>query len=178
MKIATFYLPVAVYFMAAASLSGCESDNLINVTIHRVSPEGIGESIGTVKIAETPAGLQFTPDLHDLTPGEHGFHVHENPSCDPGMKDGSSMAALSAGGHYDPDNTGRHAGPKGDGHKGDLPVLTVDENGNAQMSVVARRLKLSEVKGHSLMIHAGGDNYSDDPPMGGGGARIACGVIQ
>ncbi len=28
------------------------------------------------------------------------------------------------------------------------------------------------------MIHAGGDNYSDTPEkLGGGGARVACGVI-
>jgi Cu-Zn family superoxide dismutase len=35
------------------------------------------------------------------------------------------------------------------------------------------------VKGKALMIHAGGDNYADQPkPLGGGGDRIACGVIQ
>jgi len=29
------------------------------------------------------------------------------------------------------------------------------------------------------MIHAGGDNYADQPaPLGGGGARVACGVIK
>ena len=31
----------------------------------------------------------------------------------------------------------------------------------------------------ALMLHAGGDNYSDQPaPLGGGGARMACGVAQ
>ena len=45
--------------------------------------------------------------------------------------------------------------------------------------LLAPRIKLSEIKGRSLMIHAGGDNYSDDPkPLGGGGARVACGVIE
>ena len=28
------------------------------------------------------------------------------------------------------------------------------------------------------MIHSGGDNYSDEPKLGGGGARVACGVIE
>jgi Cu-Zn family superoxide dismutase len=38
---------------------------------------------------------------------------------------------------------------------------------------------VSGIRGKALMIHAGGDNYSDRPaPLGGGGARIACGVIE
>ena len=41
------------------------------------------------------------------------------------------------------------------------------------------KFKLADVKGRAIMIHAGGDNYSDQPaPLGGGGARIACGVIK
>jgi len=45
--------------------------------------------------------------------------------------------------------------------------------------VLAPRLKMTDVKGHALMVHAGGDNYSDNPEkLGGGGARIACGVAQ
>jgi superoxide dismutase, Cu-Zn family len=28
------------------------------------------------------------------------------------------------------------------------------------------------------MIHANGDNYTDTPPLGGGGAREACGIIK
>jgi Cu-Zn family superoxide dismutase len=45
---------------------------------------------------------------------------------------------------------------------------------------LAPRIKdIQALKGHALMIHAGGDNYSDQPkPLGGGGARIACGVIE
>jgi Cu-Zn family superoxide dismutase len=81
---------------------------------------------------------------------------------------------MAAAGHYDPANTGKHLGPHGEGHKGDLPVLTVDADGRATTDVVA-----PDVKGHSIMIHAGGDSYSDQPaPLGGGGARIACGVAK
>ncbi|AMO57647.1 superoxide dismutase [Endozoicomonas montiporae] len=171
-------LTLGASLLAAAILTGCSSDNSVQVVMNQVSPDGIGPEIGTITLEDVSGGLQFTPDLYDLVPGEHGFHVHENPSCDPGEKDGKMVAALAAGGHYDPDNTGRHAGPEGNGHRGDLPVLVVDDKGFAKSPVVARRLKLSEVKGRSLMIHAGGDNYSDNPPMGGGGARIACGVVK
>jgi Cu-Zn family superoxide dismutase len=86
---------------------------------------------------------------------------------------------MAAGGHYDPANTGKHLGPYGEGHKGDMPVLTVDASGNATKAVTVPHLTMADVKGRSIMIHAGGDNYSDQPaPLGGGGARIACGVVK
>ncbi|MBK8892516.1 MAG: superoxide dismutase family protein [Propionivibrio sp.] len=68
--------------------------------------------------------------------------------------------------------------PWGDGHLGDLPALYVDANGAANGSVLAPRLKMADIKGRALMVHAGGDNHSDHPAaLGGGGARVACGVI-
>ena len=53
-------------------------------------------------------------------------------------------------------------------------------DGTATQPVLAPRLKkLDEVKNHAIMIHAGGDNHSDHPTaLGGGGARMACGVIR
>ena len=71
-------------------------------------------------------------------------------------------------------------GPEGEGHLGDLPLLKTDAEGNITQSVMAPRLKsLDEIKGRALMVHVGGDNYSDEPkPLGGGGARFACGVIE
>ncbi len=130
------------------------------------------KAIGSVVLTDTSAGLLITPHLRDLPPGVHGFHVHTSPSCaDHGM---------AAGGHLDPNHSGKHLGPyNSKGHLGDLPVLIVDKDGTATLPILAPRLKVSEVIGHSLMIHAGGDNYSDHPEaLGGGGARIACGVAQ
>jgi len=64
-------------------------------------------------------------------------------------------------------------GPMGEGHKGDMPVLTVDANGKATQAVTAPHLTVAAVKGHAIMIHAGGDNYSDQPaPLGGGGSFL------
>ena len=49
----------------------------------------------------------------------------------------------------------------------------------AKPLVTAPHLTVADVKGRSVIIHAGGDNYSDQPaPLGGGGARIACGVAR
>lgn len=144
-----------------------------------VDEKGVQQAIGNVTISETAYGLVFTPALQGLPAGIHGFHVHENPSCAPKEKDGKMMAALGAGGHYDPQKTGKHGTPWGDGHLGDLPGLVANADGSATYSVLAPRLKkLADVQGRSLMIHAGGDNHADHPaPLGGGGARIACGVI-
>lgn len=129
-----------------------------------------GKLIGTITATDTKYGLLLTPHLTGLTPGAHGFHVHQNPSCD--------NDCMAAGGHLDPQHTGKHLGPYNDnGHLGDLPVLMVDKDGNADIPVLAPRLKIADIVNHSFMIHAGGDNYSDNPTLGGGGARIACGVI-
>jgi len=150
------------------------------ITMNAIDANGVGKEIGTVVLSDTQAGLQITPQLAGLPPGDHGFHTHVNPSCGPGPgPNGQAAAGIAAGGHYDPANTGKHLGPLGEGHKGDMPVLTVDAGGNATKAVTVPHLTVADVKGRSIMIHAGGDNYSDQPaPLGGGGARIACGVAK
>lgn len=140
---------------------------------------GAGNTLGTIKVTQTPYGMLLTPDLTGLPPGLHGFHVHQNPDCGAKEQEGKKVPALAAGGHFDPENTGRHEGPYGTGHLGDLPAIYVDGNGKASYPVLAPRLKIADLKGRSLMIHAGGDNHADHPQkLGGGGARIACGVIK
>ncbi|MCL2895806.1 superoxide dismutase [Cu-Zn] SodC [Brenneria tiliae] len=151
------------------------------VTLNEALPTGNGKALGEVSITETPYGLLFTPKLTGLVPGIHGFHVHEKGSCAPAEQDGKTVPAQAAGGHLDPEKTGKHLGPYTDqGHLGDLPGLVVNADGTATYQVLAPRIKsLSEVKNHALMIHAGGDNYADSPEkLGGGGARLACGVIE
>jgi superoxide dismutase, Cu-Zn family len=149
------------------------------IKVNLVNEHGLGKEIGTVTATDSKYGLILTPQLNGLTPGLHGFHIHDKPDCSPAMKEGKPVAALAAGGHYDPDGTGRHEGPYGNGHLGDLPALCVAADGKATQPVLAPRLKVADIKGRSLMIHAGGDNYSDSPaPLGGGGARVACGVIK
>jgi Cu-Zn family superoxide dismutase len=151
----------------------------LHVNMNMLSDSGIGASAGTVTITETPYGVVFTPSLTGLPAGLHGFHVHENGSCNAGQKDGKAVAGLAAGGHYDPTGSKHHGLPWGDGHLGDLPALYVDAAGAATNPVLAPRLKMADLKGRSLMVHVGGDNHSDHPAaLGGGGARLVCGVIQ
>jgi Cu-Zn family superoxide dismutase len=150
----------------------------VEATVNSVTAQGIGASLGTVTFVDTEAGLEIRLKLAGLPPGEHGFHIHENPDCAPKEKDGAMVAALAAGPHFDPAHSGKHAGPHGGGHKGDLPKLEVGADGKAVKTIVLAGVKVSDIRNRSVMIHAGGDNYSDTPaPLGGGGARIACGVI-
>lgn len=139
-----------------------------------------GKTLGTVSIEQTSYGSVFVPNLSGLPAGLHGFHIHTNASCDSIMKDDKTVLGGAAGGHYDPKETGKHGTPwSDDNHIGDLPALYADAKGMATQPVLAPRVQLSDVKNRALMIHAGGDNHSDHPaPLGGGGARIVCGVIK
>lgn len=128
-----------------------------------------GASLGQVIFEDSKYGLLIKPKLSGLPVGLHGFHIHEHPDC--------SNKGMSAGGHLDPVSTNSHQGPYGEGHLGDLPILTTNSKGEASIPILAPRLTTKDIQGHAIMIHADGDNYSDTPPMGGGGARIGCGKI-
>lgn len=169
---------LAILFLGVFVVAGTAWGASVHVAMHKVDKNGTGELIGTIEFQDTPRGLLILPNLHGLSPGQHGIHVHQNPNCGPADRDGTMVPGLAAGGHYDPQNTGRHAGPMGNGHLGDLPVLHVDAQGNAAREMYAYRLDTEDLAGRAIVIHAGGDNYSDSPqPLGGGGARVACGVI-
>ena len=171
---------ISLFAVAAFMLMGCLAHaETIKAEVFLSTATGPGASIGTVTFTDTPGGLEIKTDLRGLPPGKRGFHVHEHPDCSAVTKDGKGMPAMAAGGHYDPDKTGKHLGPDAGGHLGDLPVLDVAADGSAKVTLLVKKPKTSDFKGRALMIHAGGDNYSDDPaPLGGGGARLACGIIN
>lgn len=136
-------------------------------------------TLGQVTIPESNYGLVFTPALTGLAPGVHGFHLHGNADCGAAEKNGKMQADMAAGGHYDPAVTNAHGTPWRDGHLGDLPPLYVIADGTATQPVLAPRLRGSDLPSRALMVHAGGDNHADHPaPLGGGGARVACGVTD
>ena len=153
----------------------------VKVDLSAVTTDGVGAVLGTLTVSDSTGGLKISYDLHGLPVGAHGLHVHANGTCAPGPnKDGKIIAAGAAGGHFDPMSKGKHLGPMGDGHMGDLPLITADATGAAKGEIMAPHLmSVAAVRGHVVMLHAGGDNYSDEPaPLGGGGPRIACGPIN
>lgn len=150
----------------------------ITIKVRAISTKGVGKQIGTLRAVDTKKGLRIVPRLSGLTPGAHGFHVHQNPRCGSRGAGTTRGAGLAAGGHFDPGKAGHHMGPGGKGHLGDLPALMADAKGNARKPVLAPRLKVADLWGRAIVIHAGGDNYADKPKaLGGGGARVACATI-
>ncbi len=151
----------------------------MTVTMHKVTQDGTGADLGTIDIATAPEGAVFKLQLHGLPPGPHGFHIHENDNCGPTLLNGIRIPGGAAGSHWDPDFTDKHAGPEGEGHRGDLPRIDVGDDGTATQTLIAPHIKdVAVLKNHALIIHAGGDTYSDEPSLGGGGARFACGKIE
>ena len=155
----------------------------IKVKVHKISKDGIGNETGSIIFKDSHHGMMVLPNISDLTVGNHAFHIHENPNCMSGVKNGKKIAGLRAGGHFDPERSGHnshhnHSNKHDKDMKphGDLPELIADENGNATTSIMTNKLKVSQLLGRSMMVHQYGENDFGKPK--GGGARIACGVIE
>jgi superoxide dismutase, Cu-Zn family len=132
-----------------------------------------GESIGTASFEQDGDVLKLTINASGLTPGKHGFHIHENPI------EGNDFN--TAGSHFNP--TGKkhgHLNPEG-AHLGDLLNLEVDAKGNADQTfelkdVTIEKGKPNSILNKSLIIHALEDDYKTDP-SGNSGDRVAGGNI-
>jgi Cu-Zn family superoxide dismutase len=164
------------FLIWGSAIAPAAADRL-TLELFTATETGTGAAIGQIIATDTDDGLLLIPNLHDLPPGIHGFHLHSQGSCAPGEKDGAIVPALAAGGHFDPDHTQSHQGPYGHGHGGDLPAIAVSADGTATLPVLAPHLRADAFQDRAVILHKGGDNYSDDPaPLGGGGARLACGL--
>jgi Cu-Zn family superoxide dismutase len=123
--------------------------------------------------------LEGNPSV--LTPGKHAVHIHEKGDCEcDGFK--------CAGGHFDPGPSGNTDPDANHGfHAGDLPSITVDQNGKGELEAITTRITLSDgptsiltaATGTSLMVHGNPDPYTPGESGSGhsGGPRLACGKI-
>ena len=136
-----------------------------------------GDNTGAIVMKQEPDSPTIIRGIiKGLTPGKHGFHVHEFGD----LSDGCA----SAGGHYNPDNS-EHGGLS-DGHIGDLGNIVANEDGIAKFKIVARRVDLTgerSIVGRAIVIHAGEDDLGtggDDESLktGNAGDRLACGVVR
>lgn len=177
--VATSLLLATVAILAIES--GLAHAEEASAEMNLISNDGIGQPIGRITISDAGQGgqgVQLVFDLSNLAPGRHGFHLHQNGACGPAEVDGKMTAGGAAGSHFDPQNTGTHQGPEGQGHLGDLPALDVSAEGIAKGQTQAPRLTVADMKGKALIIHKGGDTYADEPKDGGGNERVACGVVR
>jgi Cu-Zn family superoxide dismutase len=138
-----------------------------------IHPLGKSKVHGVIIFTQTgKKTVSVTGKVTGLTPGKHGFHVHEFGDCSDMEK------GLSAGSHFDPGMKHKHGGPKSkDRHTGDLGNITADEEGNAEVNIKDTKIKLNgkySVIGRSIIVHAKEDDLKD---ITSAGARIGCGVI-
>ena len=128
---------------------------------------------GTVTFTEVADGVQVHAELTGLTPGKHGFHVHEFGDC-------SAADASSAGAHFNPTNQ-PHAAPDATArHVGDMGNIEADASGSAKLDYLDHSMSLASdsrsITGRSVVVHAKADDLKSQP-AGDSGARVACGVI-
>ncbi|HYV85827.1 MAG TPA: superoxide dismutase family protein [Patescibacteria group bacterium] len=128
---------------------------------------------GTITFTAAPGGVRVVADLSGLTPGAHGFHVHDKGDC-------SAPDATSAGGHFNPGGTPHGAPDAEKHHAGDLGNITAGDDGKAHLDQIFPFLSLSgpdSIVGRGFIVHAGKDDMTTQP-TGNAGARAACGVIK
>ncbi len=133
-----------------------------------------GTDAGTVTLSQTANGVLVRADLRALTPGDHGFHIHETGSCDASFK--------AAGGHYNPHGKEHGFNNARGPHAGDMPNLHIGSDGTVKADVVTASVSLEngpatlfDTDGSAIMIHVKADTYGKDA---GAGGRVACGVIK
>lgn len=173
-RLVTYAVLAAFYAASVPALPGTAPG--AEPAVVRLLPVHGNRSVGTITFTDTEYGMLIIPDLTGLEPGLHAAHVHENGDCRD-SPDGTSLGA--AGDHYDPGRTGRHAGPYGDGHLGDLPNLVVEVDRRGVMPVLAPRVRAVDIRGRALILHAGADRYDAHATHshGTGGDRAYCGII-
>jgi Cu-Zn family superoxide dismutase len=128
---------------------------------------------GTVTFTKSGEVVKIVADLEGLTPGKHGFHIHENGDC-------SSPDGTSAGGHFNPTSMKHGAPEDSERHAGDFGNIEADENGKAHLEMTDSQISFTgenSIIGKGIIVHAGEDDFTTQP-TGDAGARVACGVIE
>lgn len=143
-----------------------------NKAVAIVYPTKDNSVSGVVTFTKVADGVQVVADFKGLTPGKHGFHLHEfgNCACD---------TATCAGDHFNP-TAQPHGGPESkQRHVGDFGNVVANEQGEAHLELIDKQLQLNgrhSIVGRSVIIHAQEDDLVSQP-SGNSGARIGCGNI-
>jgi Cu-Zn family superoxide dismutase len=169
-----FIFPVVIGF--AALTSACHG-GLVNST--QVRAEAVlaatqGNQVAGL-VTFTPAGdkIRVVAEVRGLTPGLHGFHIHDKGDC-------SAADGSSAGGHFNPAGQAHGNPDHAEHHAGDMPQLVAGADGVARLTAYLDGVTLSEgergIFKRGVIVHAAPDDFKTQP-TGNSGARQACGVI-
>ena len=153
----------------AMFLSGCKSGEHLAA---KIAPTQGNSATGEVRFYPVDSGVRIVASVSGLSPGKHGFHLHEKGDC-------SAPDAMSAGGHYNPLGA-PHGSPDANRtarHLGDLGNLNADAGGKATYDRVDSLLVYADLAGLSVLVHGKEDDLTSQP-AGNAGPRIGCGVIQ
>lgn len=145
-----------------------------------------GKTLGTVNFSAEESSVLIEAVLEGLEPGYHGFHVHENASCEADAKEGPFT---TAGGHFNPTDE------KHSKHAGDMLPLFAKDDGTAKYTATLDNMTVEQLKQEelSVIVHANPDNFANIPDhyeadgekgpnedtlkTGDAGDRQACGIV-
>ncbi len=128
---------------------------------------------GTAAFERVEGGVRVVVQVSGLSPGAHGFHVHQTGDC-------SAPDASSAGGHFDPTSAPHAARESAERHVGDLGNLEADASGQASAEFIDRALALEgpcSILNRAVIVHEKRDDLKTQP-TGDAGGRLACGVTR
>ena len=127
---------------------------------------------GIVTFTKSGDEMKIVADVSGLTPGKHGFHIHEFGDC-------SSPDGKAAGGHFNPTNNPHAGHDVAQRHEGDMGNIEADGSGKAHLDLTDNMMVMSGEKsiiGRSVIVHEKADDLKSQP-TGDAGGRLACGVI-
>lgn len=169
MKLALGSIAIGALVVGCATLEAPR-----NEAVADLAPTAGNNAKGTVTFTQKDDTVLVVARVSGLTPGNHGFHIHEKGDC-------SAPDAMSAGGHFNP--MGKpHAHPSSpDRHTGDMPMLVADSSGNATLTAELTLMRIgsgpNDILGKGVIVHKDPDDFTTQP-TGNSGARVACGVIR
>lgn len=168
---AHFVLPVVAALAVIAFPQSAPAEDA-QKAIAVLSSASASKVTGSVTFTKSGDELKVVADVTGLSPGKHGFHVHEFGDC-------SAPDATSAGGHFNPGKHEHGAPDASNRHEGDLGNIEADASGKAHLDITDKMLKLSgdgSILGRAVIVHEKTDDLKTQP-TGDAGGRLACGVI-
>ena len=158
---------------AAILLSACAGHHHGPSAEAKLAPTKGHTTTGTAVFRQRGHDVEVTAHVAGLTPGAHGFHIHDKGDC-------SAPDASSAGPHFNPAGAPHGRAGAGAHHAGDMPNIKADAKGVAKIDQLVAGVTLAAgangAAGRALVVHRDPDDYSSQP-AGNAGPRFACGVI-